>query len=153
MTLQNGFATHFHASPLISMRTESLASSQSGGSVDTDAWCERALNAEWISACQIFWLSKDTTLKKSRGVDRLRSCFKRCFKLFTDIYTHVCSNRHSVMERLNRAWSTWCVCPGRGMTTASGVQGSKRGFTSTGAGVVVTYKISTFVQDNVPHLW
>ena len=29
MTLQNGAATHFQASPLMSMRTESLASSQS----------------------------------------------------------------------------------------------------------------------------
>ena len=34
MMLQNGFATHFQASPLISMRTESLMSSQSGRSVD-----------------------------------------------------------------------------------------------------------------------
>ena len=41
--LQNGFATHFQASPLISMTTESLASSQSGRSVDADAWCKRAL--------------------------------------------------------------------------------------------------------------
>ena len=43
MTLQNGFATHFQASPLISMRTESLASSQSGRSIDADAWCKQAL--------------------------------------------------------------------------------------------------------------
>ena len=45
MTLQNGFATHFQASPLISMRTESLASSQSGRSIDADASCKRALTA------------------------------------------------------------------------------------------------------------
>ena len=43
ITLQNGFATHFQASPLISMRAESLASSQSCRSVDADAWCKRAL--------------------------------------------------------------------------------------------------------------
>ena len=43
MTLQNGVATHFQASPLISMRAESQASSQSGRSVDTDTWCKRAL--------------------------------------------------------------------------------------------------------------
>ena len=36
ITLQNGFATHFQASPLISMRTELLASSQSGRSVVCD---------------------------------------------------------------------------------------------------------------------
>ena len=42
-SLQNGFATHFQVTPLISMRTESLASSQSGRSVDADAWCKRAL--------------------------------------------------------------------------------------------------------------
>ena len=43
MTLQNGVATHFQASPLISMRTELLASSQSCRSVDADAWCKWAL--------------------------------------------------------------------------------------------------------------
>ena len=43
MTLQNGFVTHFQAYSLISMRTESLASSQNGRSVDADAWCKRAL--------------------------------------------------------------------------------------------------------------
>ena len=37
MTLQNGFATHFQVSPLISNRTESLASLQSGRSIDADA--------------------------------------------------------------------------------------------------------------------
>ena len=40
----NGFATHFQASPLISMRTELLASSQSCHSIDADAWCKRAIN-------------------------------------------------------------------------------------------------------------
>ena len=44
--LQNGFATHFQASPLISMRAESLASSQSCRSVDADAWCKRALTTK-----------------------------------------------------------------------------------------------------------
>ena len=43
MTLQNGFAIHFQASPLISVRTESLTSSRSGRSVDADAWCKRVL--------------------------------------------------------------------------------------------------------------
>ena len=43
MTIQNGFATHFQASLLNSMRMESLASSQSGLIVDADAWCKRVL--------------------------------------------------------------------------------------------------------------
>ena len=49
MMLQNGFATHFQASPLISMRTESLASSQSGRSVDADAWCKRSVHTVYVS--------------------------------------------------------------------------------------------------------
>ena len=40
--LENGLQTHSGAIPLISMRTESQASSQSGRSVDADAWCKRA---------------------------------------------------------------------------------------------------------------
>ena len=44
MTLQNGIATHFQASPLISMRRESLVSLQSGHSIGADAWCKRALS-------------------------------------------------------------------------------------------------------------
>ena len=52
MTLQNGFATHFQASLLISMRTESVASSQSSRSIDADAWCKRALRNTWcVSYC------------------------------------------------------------------------------------------------------
>ena len=43
MTLQIEVVTHFQASPLISMRTESLESSQSGHSVDADACCKWAL--------------------------------------------------------------------------------------------------------------
>ena len=43
-SLQNGAATHFQASPLISMRTELQASLQSCRSVDADAWCKRALS-------------------------------------------------------------------------------------------------------------
>ena len=43
MTLQNGFAINFQVTLLFSMRTESLASSQSGRSVDADAWCKQAL--------------------------------------------------------------------------------------------------------------
>ena len=43
-TLQNRVAIHFRAAPLFSMRTVSLASLQSCGSVDTDARCKWALN-------------------------------------------------------------------------------------------------------------
>ena len=50
MTLQNRFATHFQVSPLISMRTESLASSQSGRIVDADAWCKRALIIQVVNS-------------------------------------------------------------------------------------------------------
>ena len=42
-TLQNGFATLSQVSPLISMRTESLAGAQSGRSVDADALCKWGL--------------------------------------------------------------------------------------------------------------
>ena len=45
MTVQNGFATHFHVSLLISMRAESLVSSQSCRNDDANAWCKRALTA------------------------------------------------------------------------------------------------------------
>ena len=41
--LQNGVTTYFQVIPLISMRTESQASSQSCRSIDADAWCKRAL--------------------------------------------------------------------------------------------------------------
>ena len=40
---QNGVATHFQAIPLISMKTESQASSQNCRSIDADAWCKRDL--------------------------------------------------------------------------------------------------------------
>ena len=43
-SLQNGFATYFQAIPLISMRTESQASSQSCHSIDADAWYKRGLS-------------------------------------------------------------------------------------------------------------
>ena len=43
-SLQNLVATHSQASLLISMRTELLASLQSGRSIDADVWCKRALN-------------------------------------------------------------------------------------------------------------
>ena len=42
-SLQNGVATHFQATPLFSMKTESQASSQRCRSIDADAWCKRAL--------------------------------------------------------------------------------------------------------------
>ena len=50
-SLQKGIVTHFQASPLISMRTVSLASSQSCCSVDVGAWCKGALR-ELISTRQ-----------------------------------------------------------------------------------------------------
>ena len=43
-SLQIGVATHFQASPLISMRAVSQALSQSCRIIDADARCERALN-------------------------------------------------------------------------------------------------------------
>ena len=43
-SLQIGAATHFRVTPLISMRTVLLASLQSCGSVDSDAWCKPALS-------------------------------------------------------------------------------------------------------------
>ena len=42
-SLQNGVATYFQATPLFSMRTVSLVSSQSCCSVDADAQCKRGL--------------------------------------------------------------------------------------------------------------
>ena len=40
--LENGLQTHSGATPLFSIRTELLATSQSCCSVDADAWCKRA---------------------------------------------------------------------------------------------------------------
>ena len=54
MTLQNGFATHFQASPLISMRVELLASLQSDHSVDADALCKWALMLNSMLQLYIF---------------------------------------------------------------------------------------------------
>ena len=48
--LQNGFATHFQATPLFSMRTESQASSQGCVSVDADAWCKQTLTTRMHSS-------------------------------------------------------------------------------------------------------
>ena len=61
MTLQIGVATHFQASPLISMRTESLVSSQSCGSIDADAWCKRglALCTEYLSGMGLCLKAQD----------------------------------------------------------------------------------------------
>ena len=47
--LKNGIATHFQVTPLLSMRTVSLVSSQScrkDVTALTDAWCKRAFTAE-----------------------------------------------------------------------------------------------------------
>ena len=43
-SLQNEVATHFQVPPLFSMRTESLVSSQSCHSFDSDAWCIHSPN-------------------------------------------------------------------------------------------------------------
>ena len=60
MTLHNGFATNFQVSPLFSMRTVLLASSQSGRSFDADAWCKRALmKALWWTHRKEKTLSSD----------------------------------------------------------------------------------------------
>ena len=42
--LQNGVANHFEVTPLFSMRTVLLASSQSFCSIDANTWCKWALN-------------------------------------------------------------------------------------------------------------
>ena len=44
--LQNGLQPHSEGTPLFSMRTGSLASSQSGRSIDADAQCKRSL--KWV---------------------------------------------------------------------------------------------------------
>ena len=41
---QNGVPTHFQAAQLFAIRTESLESPRSYHSIDTEAWCEWALN-------------------------------------------------------------------------------------------------------------
>ena len=43
-SLENGYQPYSGATPMFSMRTELLASSQSCGSIDADALCKRALN-------------------------------------------------------------------------------------------------------------
>ena len=43
-----GLQPIFQVSPLILMRTELLASSQSGRSVDADAWCKQTLIASFV---------------------------------------------------------------------------------------------------------
>ena len=48
-SLQNGVATHFQVTPLISMRPEPLASSQSCHSVDANAQCKRDLEYNYVS--------------------------------------------------------------------------------------------------------
>ena len=58
-SLQIGVAAHFQATPLFSMRTELLASSQSCCRIDGDAWCKRPLRRH----CSIIKLT--TTTSKS----------------------------------------------------------------------------------------
>ena len=65
MMLQNGFTTHFQASPLISMRTVSQASSQSGRSVDADTWCKRALILHVRKKQFILLLSSQSAKKRA----------------------------------------------------------------------------------------
>ena len=45
-SLENGLQPQSGVTPLFSNRTESLASSQSCQSIDTDAWCKRAFNVQ-----------------------------------------------------------------------------------------------------------
>ena len=66
MMLQNGFATHFETSLLISMRTVSLASLQSGRSVDADSWCKQALKKHVL--LQTFWYAN--IFQYTRGVHK-----------------------------------------------------------------------------------
>ena len=47
-SLENRLQTHFGATPLFSMRTVLLSSSQSCRSVDADAWCKWALSVRII---------------------------------------------------------------------------------------------------------
>ena len=49
-SLQNGDATHFRTTPLFSMKTVLIASMQSCCSVDSGAWCKRALTLCGISS-------------------------------------------------------------------------------------------------------
>ena len=54
VSLENEYQLHSEETPLFSMRTVSLASSQSCGSVGSDVWCKRALKTKfWLSIIQI----------------------------------------------------------------------------------------------------
>ena len=68
MMLQNRVVPHYQVSPLISMRTEALASSQICLSVDADAWCKRVLN--WIRRTHLEAMS----LSLSRQYKRTLLC-------------------------------------------------------------------------------
>ena len=52
-SLENGLQPHSGASPLFSMRTESLVSSQSCRSVDPDTWCKQALTCTCALMCKV----------------------------------------------------------------------------------------------------
>ena len=52
-SLQNGVATHFQVTLLFLMAIESLASSQSGRSINADALCKRALRSVFRSCVQV----------------------------------------------------------------------------------------------------
>ena len=75
-----GFATHFQASPLISRRTESLASSQSGRSIDADPWCKPALRS---SPKASFTLASKYTIshKRKHWVLVMKNSLSFCFRL------------------------------------------------------------------------
>ena len=89
MTLQNGFETHFQASPLILMRTEPLASSQSGRSVDADAWCKRGLT-------RLQWRIQDFPSGGTLGVKRTARCTK---------YSARCRNEWRHFQRVTKLYS------------------------------------------------
>ena len=49
VSLQNGVATHFQATPLFSMQTELLVPWQSCRGVHADAWCKWALSRKFVA--------------------------------------------------------------------------------------------------------
>ena len=89
MTLQNEVVTHFQASPLISMRTESLESLQSGHSVDADAWCKWTLMVVIICCMELFGtrdipLYHKTGSRSSSGRGRPRIMPRKCRRCMSE---------------------------------------------------------------------
>ena len=96
-SLQNGVATYLQATPLISMRTKSLASSQSCRSFDADAWCKRALT---LNPKQSFCCDKSTAVTFA-PCKQLFKC--NCKKTVSHVNTIIDINTmHSGMEVIKR---------------------------------------------------